>query len=166
MAGSKEEAPCKKARVSEQLIIGFSEEDKLRMIQSHDDALVGTLQIVGFDVKRVMVDQGSEAEIMYPNFFKGLGLKLKDLDQYDAPFIGFDGNTTISKGMIRLPIQIRDKVVSKNFIVVDAFSPYTAILARSWLYAMGAISSTLNVKVKYPINEGVAKLVGCQSVAR
>ena len=139
MARSKEEAPCKKARVLEQLIIGFFEEDKLGMIQSHDDALVGTLQIVGFNVKRVMVDQGSGAEIMCPNFFEGLGLKLKDLDQYDAPLIGFDGNTTISKGMIRLPIQIGDKVVSKNFIVVDAFSPYTAILAKPWLYAMGAI---------------------------
>ena len=100
MAGSEEEAPCKKARVSEQPIIGFTEEDKLVMIQPHDDALMVTLQIARFDVKRVMVDQGSEAEIMYPDWFKGLGFKLEDLDQYDVPLIGFDGNTTISKGII------------------------------------------------------------------
>ena len=136
------------------------------MIQSHDDALVVTLRIVGFDVKRVIVDQGSGVEIVYLDLFKGLGHKIEDLDQYDAPLIGFDGNTTILKGMIQLPIQIGGKVVSVNFIVVDAFSPYTAILARPWLHAMGAVSSTLHVKVKNPTNEGVVELVGCQLVAR
>ena len=53
MAGFEEKSPCKKARVLKQPIIGFFEEDKLGMIQSHDDALVVTLRIVGFDVKRV-----------------------------------------------------------------------------------------------------------------
>lgn len=63
-------------------------------------------------------------------------------------------------------VQTRDKVVSVDFIVVDAFSPYTTILTRPWLHAMGAVSSMLHVKVKCPTNERVAKLVGCQSVAR
>ena len=52
-------------------------------------------------------------------------------------------------------------MVGVNFIVIDAFLPYTAILARLWLHAMGAVSSTLHVKVKYHTNEGVANLVGC-----
>jgi len=80
MEESAEEAPCKKSRVLEQPIIGFSEEDLLGMIQPHDDALVVTLRIAGFDVNRVMIDQGSEVEIMFPDLFKGLGLRLKDLD--------------------------------------------------------------------------------------
>nr|XP_023921937.1 uncharacterized protein LOC112033402 [Quercus suber] len=149
---SEEEAPHKKARVLEQPIIGFSKEDKLGTIQLHDDALVVTLQIAGFDVKRVMINKGSGAEIMYPDLFKGVGLKLEDLDQYDAPLIGFDGKTTIPKGMICFPIQTGDKVEIVNFIVVDAFLPYTAILARPWLHAMGVVSSTLHVKEKYPTN--------------
>ena len=37
-----------------------------------------------------------------------------------------------------------------NFIVVEAYSPYTAIFARPWLHAMGVVSSTLRLKVKYP----------------
>ena len=61
MAGFEEEAPCKKARVSEQPIIGFMEEDKLGTIQPHDVALMVNLQIAGFDVKRVTVNQGSGA---------------------------------------------------------------------------------------------------------
>ena len=62
----------KKARVELLLVMGFSDEDKIGIIQSHDDALVITLQIGGYDVKRVMVDQGSVAEIMYPDLYKGL----------------------------------------------------------------------------------------------
>ena len=47
--------------------MGFSEEDKVGTFQPHDDALVVALQIGGYDVKRVLVDQGSETEIMYPD---------------------------------------------------------------------------------------------------
>lgn len=56
--------------------------------------------MVGFDVKRVMIDQGSGVEIMYPELFKSLGLKLEDLDKYDVHLIKFDGKTTILNGMI------------------------------------------------------------------
>ena len=54
----------KKARLEWPLVMGFSDEDKIETIQPHDDALVITFQIGGYDVKRVMVDQGSAAEIM------------------------------------------------------------------------------------------------------
>ena len=57
------------------LVLGFSDEDKLGTIQPHDDALVVTLRISGYDMKRVMIDQGSAAEIMYLDLYKGLNLK-------------------------------------------------------------------------------------------
>ena len=63
---------------------------------------VVTLQIAGFDAKMVMIDQGSEAEIMYPNLFKGLGHKLEDLSKYDVPLVEFDGKTIVPRGMIKL----------------------------------------------------------------
>ena len=50
-------------------------------------------------------------------------------------------------------------MASVNFIMVDAFSPYIAILSRPWLHVMGAVSLTLHVKLKYPTSEGVAELV-------
>ena len=53
-----------------------------------------------------------------------------------------------------------------NFIVVDAYSPYTAIVARPWLHAMGAMFSTLHLKVKYPSGDQVEELVRSQSMAR
>ena len=110
--------------------LGFSEEDKERTFQPHDDALVVTIRIGGYDVKRVSVDQGSGAEIMYPNLYKGLNLKLEDLEKYDSPLMGFDGRLVIPRGMIRLLVQAGDEEVQVNFIVVEAYFPYTTILAR------------------------------------
>ena len=53
----------KRARMEIRLALSFSDKDKRGIIQPHDDALVVILRIGGYDVKRVMVDQGSDAEI-------------------------------------------------------------------------------------------------------
>ena len=53
-----------------------------------------------------------------------------------------------------------------DFIVVDSYSLYTAIMARPWLHALGAVSSTLHQKVKYPSEGLVKEILGNQSVAR
>ena len=97
-----------------------------------------------------MIDQGSAAEIMYLDLFKGLGLKPKDLSTYNSPLVSFEGKMVVPRGQIRLPVQTGSDVVEVDFIVVDDFSPYTAIMGRPWLHSLGAVSSTLHQKVKYP----------------
>ena len=57
----------KRARGMATPLIRFSDEDKLGTLQPHDDALVVTLRIGGYNVKRVLVDQGSAVEVMYPD---------------------------------------------------------------------------------------------------
>ena len=88
---------------------------------------------------------------MYLDLYKGLNLRPKDLTSYDSPLVSFDGKTIIPKGQIRLPVQTDLEVVEVDFIVVNAYSPYTAIVARPCLHGLGAISSTLLQKVKYPL---------------
>ena len=63
-------------------------------------------------------------------------------------------------------MQAGEDVVEVDFIVVDAFSPYTAIIGRPWLHSLGAVSSTLHQKVKYPFRGQVLEIVGSQSMAR
>ena len=94
----------KRARMEFRPSLSFSDEDKVGTIQPHDDALVVTFRIGGYDVKRVMVDQGSCVEIMYPNLYKGLNLKIENLTAYDSPLVSFDGKIVIPKGQIRLPV--------------------------------------------------------------
>ena len=110
--------------------LSFSDEDKVRTIQPHDDVLMITLRIGGYDMKRVMVNQGSGAEIMYPDLYKRLNLKPENLTTYDSLLVIFNGKVVISKGQIRLPVQAGSEVVKVNFIVIDAYSPYTAIVER------------------------------------
>ena len=64
----------------------------------------------------------------------------------DSPFVSFEGKTVTPKGMIRLPVQTDSDVVEVDFIVVDAYSSYTTIVARPWLHALGAVSSTYTKK--------------------
>ena len=52
-------------------MLGFSDEDKIGTIQPHDDALVVTLRIGGYDVKRVLINQDSAVEVMYPDLYRG-----------------------------------------------------------------------------------------------
>ena len=75
----------KKARMNFYPTLSFSEEDKIETTKPHDDALLITLRIGDYDVKRVMVDGGSAAEIMYPDLYKGLKLKSEDLMPYSSP---------------------------------------------------------------------------------
>ena len=58
------------------------------------------------------------------------------------------------------------ETVEVHFIVVDAYSPYTAIVARPWLYTLGAVSSTLHQKIKYPSEGQIKKILGDQTMAR
>ncbi|XP_075665743.1 uncharacterized protein LOC142635482 [Castanea sativa] len=147
-------------------VLGFLEEDKIGTIQPHDDALVVTLRIGGYDVRRVMVNQGSGVDIMNLDLFKGLNLKLVDFTAYDSPLISFEGMAVIPKGQIRLLVQLGPEVVNVDFIMVDTYSPYMAIVARPWLHGLGAVSSTLHVKIKFSFGDQVEELLGSQFVAR
>ena len=134
----------KRAKTGIPLVLDFSDEEKVGAIQPHDYALVVTLRIGGYNLKRVMIDQDSAADIMYPDLYRGLNLKPENLMAYSSPLVSFEGKMVIPKGQIRLPVQIGTDVVEVDFIVVDVFSSYTAIMGGPWLHTLGAISSTLH----------------------
>ena len=113
-----------------------------------------------------MVDQGSAAEIMYPDLFKGLILKTEDLTPYNSPLVSFEGKIIIPKRQVRLLVQTGSEIVKVDFIVVDAYSLYTAIVARPWLHTLGAVSSTLHQKIKYPSAGKIEEILGDQTMAR
>ena len=120
----------KRVKMNVLLVLSFSDADKLGTIQPHDDALVVTLRIGGYDVKRIMIDQGSAAEIMYLDLYKGLGLKPENLTIYSSPLVSFEVKMVVPKGQIKLLVQVGTDVVKVDFIMVDAFSPYTAIIGK------------------------------------
>ena len=86
----------KRVKMGIPLVLGFLDKDKLGTVQPHDDGLVVTLRIGGYDVKKVMIDQGIVAEIMYSNLYKGLGLKPESLTAYSSPLVSFEGKNGLS----------------------------------------------------------------------
>ena len=99
-------------------------------------------------------------EVMYLDLYKGLNLKPEDLTTYDSPLVSFKGKMVTPRGQIRLPIQTSSDMVEMDFIVVDTYSSYTAIMARPWLHTLGAVYSTLYQKVKYPSEGQVKEIMG------
>ena len=85
---------------------------------------------------------------------------------YNSPMMSFDEKIVMPKGQIRLPVQTSPKIVEANFIVMDTYSLYSAIVAKPWLHTLGAVASTLHQKVKFPSEGQVLKIRGCQAMAR
>ena len=63
-------------------------------------------------------------------------------------------------------MQNGSKTVEIDFIVVDAYSSYTAIVARPWLHTLGAVSFTLHQKIKYPSRGKIEEILGDETMAR
>uniref|UniRef100_A0A2N9GIN6 Uncharacterized protein n=1 Tax=Fagus sylvatica TaxID=28930 RepID=A0A2N9GIN6_FAGSY len=79
--------------------------DRLEGVQLPlSDALVVTMQIGDFEVKRILIDPGSSAEIMYDSLFKGLGLEHKDLDRKVDPLYGFSGESVMPVGRVTVKV--------------------------------------------------------------
>ena len=55
-------------------IIGFSEEDARRLHHLHDDALVVNIRVRDYNVHRMLVDNGSSADILYYPAFQQMGI--------------------------------------------------------------------------------------------
>ena len=103
---------------------------------------------------------------MYPDLYKGLSLRAEDLTPYSSPLVSFEGKVIIRKGHIKLPVQIGSETMEVDFIVVDAYSPYTAIVARPWLHTLEAVSSTLHQKIKYLSEGQIEEILGDQDMVR
>ena len=117
-------------------------------------------------MKRVMMDQDSTVEIMYPNLYRGLNLRAEDLTPYSSPLVSFKGKVIIPNGQIKLPVQTSSETVEVDFIIVDVYFPYTTIVARPWFHTLGAVSSTMHLKVKYPSEGQIEKILVDQAMAR
>uniref|UniRef100_A0A2N9HAM0 Uncharacterized protein n=1 Tax=Fagus sylvatica TaxID=28930 RepID=A0A2N9HAM0_FAGSY len=133
--------PPKNIRLDDQ-IISFSEEDARGTHQPHDDALVITINIAGFTTRRVMVDNGSSADILYLPAYQQMRLDKDKLRPMDAPLVGFTGDKVCPVGIVTLPITVgtHPKTVSKtvDFLVVNCPSAYNAIIGRPTLNRLRA----------------------------
>ena len=94
--------PFKQRRTDQD--ISFNEADARGVKQPHNDPLVIMLNIEGFNTKRILVDNGSSADIIYLPAFQQLKLDPKRLRPFESPFVSFSGDRVYPKGIVTLTI--------------------------------------------------------------
>ncbi|GAU40231.1 hypothetical protein TSUD_270310 [Trifolium subterraneum] len=129
-------------------------------------------KMANFDVRRILVDQGSSCDIMYSGLFKVLQLTEENLVPYvGSDLQGFNGSTTKPWGYVDLIVTFGEnkamKSVKVKFLVVDFPSLYNCIIGRPTLAELFAVSSTIHLKLKYYTKDGqVATINGDIEAAR
>lgn len=82
----------------------FSEKDARGVKQPHDDPLVIMIMIEGFNTRRVLVDNGSSADIIYLSAFQQLKVDLKRLRPFESPLVSFSGDKVYPRGIVTLTV--------------------------------------------------------------
>ncbi|KAK2389333.1 hypothetical protein QL285_062928 [Trifolium repens] len=137
-----------------------------------DDPLVIQVQILNCDVKRVLIDSGSSADIMYWEAFKAMQLSNEHLMPYNGTLVGFAGEQVEVMGYTTLLTTFGDsdnaKTIKVRYLVVKTrFTSYNIIIGRPAFNALEAAMSTLNLSIKYPLEDGrVGTIKGDQALAR
>ena len=80
-----------RTRVTNKPVISFTNEEAERIHHPHDDAIVIILLIVDYTTRRVLVDNGSLADILYYPAFQQMRLERDQLRLVCSPLIGFGG---------------------------------------------------------------------------
>ena len=147
-------------------VVTFSDENLTDVQMPHSDLLVITLRIGNYDVKKVLIDQGSFTKVMYKGLYEKLGLKKANLDNFSSPVFGFSSESTTLLGKTTLPVLAGPINLQTEFIVIHGSSPYNAIMGRDWLHRMRAVPSTLHHKLRFPTEDGIMEVNGDQVAAK
>ena len=89
-------------------IIGFSEEDARRLHHPHDDAFIVSIRVGDYNTHRVLVDNGSSANILYYPTFQQMRIERERLVLTNALLVGFRGMRVYPLSAVTLLVKIGD----------------------------------------------------------
>ena len=122
--------------------IVFPAIDTARVLQPHRDALILTLGVGDFDVKRILVDLGSSANLLQVSVVKQMGFIPFGLENPGRILSRFNGSSITSLGDVILLVQAGPVILNTLFSVVEELFPFNAILGHMWLHGIKVIPST------------------------
>ena len=91
-------------KVRAQDSIAFSSDDLKEVRTPHDDLVVISLVIAKHDIKRVLVDNRSSADILFYDAFQKMKLPSRRFQVINAPLVVFTGNSIQVEGAIALSV--------------------------------------------------------------
>jgi hypothetical protein len=136
----------------------------------HIDAMVINCSVAGWDLHKVLVDNGSQADIIFLHAFDRMGISHSLLKPSDNPLYGFGGKGTFPVGKIELPLSFGVAPNARSeqvmFDIVDMVYPYNAIMGRGSINKFEAAIHELYLCMKIPGPQGAITVYGNQQVAR
>jgi hypothetical protein len=136
----------------------------------HIDAMVINCSVAGWDLHKVLVDNGSQADIIFLHAFDRMGISHSLLKPSDNPLYGFGGKDTFPVGKIELPLSFgvapNARSEQVKFDIVDMVYPYNAIMGRGSINKFEAAIHGLYLCMKIPGPQGAITVYGNQQAAR
>ncbi|XP_057418697.1 uncharacterized protein LOC130712897 [Lotus japonicus] len=126
--------------------ITFTPQDFAHVIPHDNDPIVVTIIVNNYKTRKVFLDQGSSADIIYGDAFDRLGLKESDLKPYKGTLVGFTGDRVNVRGYVEIPTTFGEGEFVKKFqvkyLVLACRANYNALLGRDTLNKLWAVIST------------------------
>ena len=136
----------------------------------HVDSLVIRAIVANKTVNRVLIDNGSSADIIFALAFNKIGIGRERPEPVSAHLLGFSGGKVLPLGSTQLVLTLGNPpcqaTTAVKFLIIDAPSAYNMLLGRLSLNALRAIPSAYHMVIKFPIKNEVGVVRGDQRVAR
>ncbi|XP_068492034.1 uncharacterized protein [Phaseolus vulgaris] len=134
--------------------LAFTRADLHDVVPHDNDPVVISVVTTGRKVHRVLVDQGSSADVMFLSTFNKLQLSPDLLRSYTGCLYGFAGDQVEVRGYLELRTMFTDDTASRTerirYLVVSANSAYNILLGRPALNRLRAVASMRHMKMKFP----------------
>ncbi|KAK3043668.1 hypothetical protein RJ639_000084 [Escallonia herrerae] len=148
--------PDKKSKTVPVAAVTFSDEDSKDIQTPHDDPLVITVRAGNFDVKRVLIDNESSAEILFFDAFKKMNIPTDRLRKMDTPLYGFSNHPVAAEGLLSIQRHIRTTSTQSITSCSVNLSPQDEIPhgTRDWRGERGPDYSSSMLRNFVPTKEG------------
>jgi hypothetical protein len=146
--------------------ISFGPEDAEGVLFPHQDPLVVSAEMAGFEVRRILIDGGSSADVMFAGTYAKMGLPTLALSQAPTSLRGFGGETVQVLGQTLVKVAFGSQENRREeeilFDIVDIPYNYNAIFGRGTMTKFEAVSHHNYLKLKMPRSTGVIVVKGSQ----
>ena len=125
----------------------------------HDDPVVIRVVLANKTIHKVLVDNGSSADIIFASTFDKMGIVREKLEPINTYLRGFSGERVLPLGFTQLVLTLGDPpcqaTTTTRFLIVDAPSAYNMLLERPSLNTIRVIPSSYHMVIKFPTTNGV-----------
>ena len=108
----------------------------------------------------MLVDTGSSLNVLPKGAFDRLDCEGLVLKPSDIIVRAFDGSKKTVHGEVDLPIKVGSQIFNSTFYIMDIRLAYSCMFGRPWIHKVGAVTSTLHQKLKYPVKGRIVTVYG------